>query len=300
MKDRTFTIQEIEAQTHVPSATLRQWERRYGFPQPERSENGYRIFSYLDIQQIIAMRDYIQDGMPSSKAAKLVQHQLAKPTSSSQPNSLEAFTESLTQAFLDLDEAKANRILSEALALHRGTDVFLEVMLKSVLNLGELWHAGKIDIATEHFASKYVQARLSSLLNSQPEHAGNKTIFVTCAPHEQHELGALMLAVMLRQAAYHVVYIGANTPIKDLSMLCQRLKPSAVLISVTTEPALKAVLKETTLLGNLAPLVALGGGAVNKENFKTPSGTVLLTGSLEQSVEQIHKLMNLQDKKMNT
>ncbi len=253
-----------------------------------------------DVQQIIAIRDYIEDGMPSSKAAKLVQHQLPKTKKASQPNSLEAFTESLTQAFLDLDEAKANKILSEAHALHRGIDVFLHIMLKSVLNLGELWHAGEIDIATEHFASNYVQARLRSLLNSQPEHAGKKTIVVACAPHEQHELGALMLAVMLRQAAYRIIYLGANTPIKDLSILSSRLKPSAILISISTQPALKALLKESTLLGKLAPLVALGGSAISSPDFKAPSGTVLLTGTLEQSVEQIHRFVLNQENKMNS
>ncbi|MCA9840399.1 MAG: MerR family transcriptional regulator, partial [Trueperaceae bacterium] len=266
MDDRKFTIQEVEAQTQVPAATLRQWERRYGFPKPERSDNGYRLFSSFDMQQIEAMRDYIEDGMASSQAAKLVQYQLAKPLSSL-VGSFDKYTGALTEAFLNLDEAKANQVLSEAHALHSVSDVFTHILQASVFDLGEKWHAGEIDIATEHFASNYAQARLRSLLNSQPEYAANTTIIVACAPFEQHELGALMLAVMLRQAAYHVIYLGANTPVKDLKILSERSKATAVLISITTETALKELLKEAKLLPNLAPFVALGGNIVNSAAF---------------------------------
>ena len=294
MELRTFTIQEVETQTHVPSATLRQWERRYGFPQPERSESGYRLYSHLDIQQIEAMRDYIEDGMPSSRAAKLVQHQIPKAADASQPGPLASYAEALTQAFLDLDEAKANQILSEAHALHKVCDVFVQVLQASVLKLGEMWHAGQLDIATEHFASNYAEAKLRSLLNSQPDHANSQTIIVACAPHELHELGALMLAVMLRQKAYHVIYLGADTPIKDLWMLSERSKPAAVLISVTTEVALKALLKDTTLLPKLAPLVALGGRAVSQTGFTVPQGTTLLTGGVEQAVNNLQNLIGRQ------
>lgn len=293
MNDRTFTIQEVEVKTQVPSATLRQWERRYGFPEPRRSENGYRIYSHSDIQQIIVMRDYIDNGMPSSKAAELVQNQIQK-TISSEPGSLNWFAEALTHAFLNLDETRANKVLSEAHALHRSADVFLHVMQQSIVELGERWHAGQLDISTEHFASNYVQARLRSLLSSQPEHANNKTILVACAPLEQHELGALMLSVMLRQAGYHVVYLGANNPIKDLWMLSERCKPTAVLISVTTEPALKALLKDSSILSKLAPLVALGGSAIST-SFSAPEGTVLLTGNVEQAVQQVDKLVKKVD-----
>ena len=34
----TMSIGEVAALTGVPAETLRTWERRYGFPAPERSE----------------------------------------------------------------------------------------------------------------------------------------------------------------------------------------------------------------------------------------------------------------------
>ncbi len=287
MTERKFTIQEVETQTHVPAATLRQWERRYDFPQPERSENGYRLYSHKDIQSIEAMKGYIENGMPSSRAAKLVQHHMlaVQPAHS---DSLEGFYQQLTQAFLNLDEAKANEVLSKAHALHSSHDVLIKVIQKSIVELGERWHAGKLDISTEHFASNYIQARLRTLLSSQPENSKGKTILISCAPLDQHELGALILAAMLKQTAYRVVYLGANTPLQELRAVCERLKPSAVLVSVTTQRALEEVKREHKHLLKLAPIVALGGYALSK-NYEMvfPQDIKLIRANAKTAVEQI-------------
>ena len=41
----TMSIGGVAALTGVPAETLRTWERRYGFPAPERSEGGHRLYS---------------------------------------------------------------------------------------------------------------------------------------------------------------------------------------------------------------------------------------------------------------
>lgn len=62
------------------SSTIRQWERRYGWPQPRRSTNGYRVYSrglIEDIRQVRLMakngtpiRTIIVDGMPKWPAKR--------------------------------------------------------------------------------------------------------------------------------------------------------------------------------------------------------------------------------------
>jgi len=41
-------------------------------------------------------------------------------------------------------------------------------------------------------------------------------ILVGCAPNEQHEVGALMFAVLLRSMCYQVEYLGPDVPLDDL------------------------------------------------------------------------------------
>ena len=67
--DGKYTVREVEERTGVPASSLRQWERRYGFPKPERSESGYRYFSEGDIDAISRMRDLVAEGVPPSRAA---------------------------------------------------------------------------------------------------------------------------------------------------------------------------------------------------------------------------------------
>ncbi len=40
-----LTIGDVVARTGVAEPTLRMWERRYGFPEPQRTENGHRRYS---------------------------------------------------------------------------------------------------------------------------------------------------------------------------------------------------------------------------------------------------------------
>jgi DICT domain-containing protein len=47
-----LTIREIARETGVSEGTLRMWETRYGFPEPERLPSGHRRYSEDDIAQV--------------------------------------------------------------------------------------------------------------------------------------------------------------------------------------------------------------------------------------------------------
>jgi MerR family transcriptional regulator, light-induced transcriptional regulator len=54
-----LSIGELARQTGVPAATLRSWEDRYGFPQPQRLEGGHRRYNQEDttvIAEILRLR----------------------------------------------------------------------------------------------------------------------------------------------------------------------------------------------------------------------------------------------------
>ena len=47
-----LTIREVTSRTGVEAATLRMWEQRYGFPEPERLPSGHRRYSHLDVELV--------------------------------------------------------------------------------------------------------------------------------------------------------------------------------------------------------------------------------------------------------
>jgi DICT domain-containing protein len=47
-----LAIREIAERTGVAAGTIRMWEQRYGFPAPERTPSGYRMYSEDDVETI--------------------------------------------------------------------------------------------------------------------------------------------------------------------------------------------------------------------------------------------------------
>ena len=286
-----YTVNEVEERTKVPASTLRQWERRYGFPMPARSESGYRLYSDRDLGQIEAMKRYIADGVPASRAAELVKRGgVPRPVT----NSATGLLEQLVDALADLDEARADKVLSEAYALHPVETVMLELVKGAVLELGQRSHQGEAPVTTGHFANTYLRGRLWSLFHTSANVnvLSAPTVVVACAPGDRHELGALMLAVTLRRGGYRVYFLGADTPVAGLAELARTLRPAAVLVSVAMPEYLEPLQAGRSYFDKMAPVVAFGGAAVdNQPEVVRSLGGQYLTNDLTQVVERLNALL---------
>lgn len=284
-----YTVNEVEERSKVPASTLRQWERRYGFPKPDRSESGYRLYSDEDIAHIESMKRHIANGIPASRAADLVRSQ---EETGGTPRPVASLKEDLVQALVDLDDGLADRVLSEAHALHPVEAVMLHVMRNAMIEIGDRWHAGAISTTTEHFASSYIQGRLRALLGLAGKNASGPTVIVACAPRDQHELGAMMAAVCLRREGYRVLYVGANTPLSDLRDMSGRVSADAVLISASTPDSVHALADQRAHLDDIAPVLAFGGMAFDaRPQLAETFGGVYLSKNLEAAMGAFRSLV---------
>ena len=255
-----YTVAEVEERSGVKASSLRQWERRYGFPRPERSASGYRYYSEQDLSMIRRMSELIAQGIPPSRAAAIMQEE---PLAGTGGRATGELARELGDALRTLDLERADRTLSEAFVIHSVEGVLLDVMRPALIHIGELWHEGKINVATEHVASNHLQGRLRSLLRMMPTEGGRHRLLVACAPGEQHEIGTLMLTTLLRRAGFEAVYLGADTPIADLVAMARSMRPAAVLVSATTKASVKALQQGSAELKVAAPLILFGGQAFN-------------------------------------
>jgi DNA-binding transcriptional MerR regulator len=283
-----YTVNEVEERTSVPATTLRQWERRYGFPQPERTESGYRLYDETDLERIGVMKRYIDDGVPASRAATLVK-QAVEPKA---PRSLLSLHKDLVKVLINLDEVKALELLNEAYALYSVESVMFEVMMPAMVELGNLWHQGKVNSTVEHFATSFIQGRLHALLSFSPNVRHAPAVIVACAPGEQHELALLMLAVCLRRNGYGVYYVGPNTPVADLVEMSHQVNPVAVMISASTSAILESLNQSKDLLKNIKGYVVFGGRAFAEQPEQAKSlGGMYLGANVPQVVEQFDRLI---------
>ncbi len=284
-----YTVNEVEERTGVPATTLRQWERRYGVPKPERSESGYRLYSDDDVTDIKAIKAHVDDGVPASRAAQIVGR---NPSDQRGPRPLRDLQGELVAALVDLDDGHADRVVAEAHTLYPVEDVVIELFQPVMVELGTLWHDGVVNTTTEHFASSYINGRLRQLMSLSGSNRSGHGVIVACAPHDQHELGALVLAVLLRRSGYQVYFIGANTPVEDLADMARTVRPVAVMISASSIDSVHHLMHKRNHLQGIAPLLVLGGNGFNTDPRRAELvGGRYLAASGADAVERFHDLV---------
>src|SRR4051794_22994996 len=65
-----FNIGTVSRMTNILEATLRVWERRYGFPRATRTEGGHRLYSQEEIFRLQRVKTRMDEGMQVSSAIR--------------------------------------------------------------------------------------------------------------------------------------------------------------------------------------------------------------------------------------
>jgi DNA-binding transcriptional MerR regulator len=68
--DRGYSTQAVADATGIPITTILAWERRYGVPQPRRTEGGRRLYSSADLALLRTMRDRTAQGTRAEAVAR--------------------------------------------------------------------------------------------------------------------------------------------------------------------------------------------------------------------------------------
>lgn len=262
-----LTIKVVSERTGVSVQTLRAWERRYGVPHPGRAPgNRYRLYDDDDIADVQWMRRQIEAGISPAQASLLLRQQRRpKAAASSASEQPLAETQSAFQtAVLESDERAIRQILDEAFELFTPERVALQIIQPAMVELGTRWLRNETTVWQEHVASNLVRLKLLAVFHSQPAPAVSAPyIIAACAPAEEHELGLLMLTLLLSRQGWRTTYLGQGTPLNDLVDLARAGKPNAVVISVTTVVGLTSLIQLLVEENRPAAPLVLGGHMLN-------------------------------------
>jgi DICT domain-containing protein len=58
-----LAIKDVAEQTGLAAGTIRMWEQRYGFPTPERTSSGYRVYTPQDVETLRRVLAYRENGL---------------------------------------------------------------------------------------------------------------------------------------------------------------------------------------------------------------------------------------------
>jgi DNA-binding transcriptional MerR regulator len=201
----------------VSANTVRSWERRYGFPHPQRSAGGHRQYELDDIE---ALKQALAETHNVSSAVTLAQRRGLGPASCSR----------LASAFATFDEQQADRLLEESLALRSVERTIEEVLLPAVADHAE---QDPYSTAAYEFAWRHATGWLSALKRLAPpaSNAGGVLILDACTAFELDTLHAQALELTLRRAGLRTLSLSPAIDRSRLGRALRALDPSGVVLS---------------------------------------------------------------------
>lgn len=226
-------IQAVAEATGVPAGTLRAWERRYGLPAPERSENGYRVYSAADIAQVQAMQQLIEQGLSASRAAEQVRRGVGAPVAAPVVDLWPTLVERVLAAIQAFDPDALDIELRKALLFGPAAEVYDRVLVPVMRALGDGWRDGTFGVAEEHLATEKLRGVFLDLHRlSQPARPLGLAV-LACVSGEDHVLPLYGIAMRLNARRLRTIVLGARTPPAAIAKAVDRLAPDLVGLSVT-------------------------------------------------------------------
>jgi DNA-binding transcriptional MerR regulator len=175
---RYLKMNEAAALLDVGPSTLRAWERRFGFPRPERSPGGHRAYPH---GELAALRAALVEGHSISAAVARARAALA------------ADTGTLIAALLAYDHERADRAIETTLSLRSVEGSVEEVLLPGLEKIVDRMGA---DSAAWAFSARWAADWLRRAKRLAPPMVGRTSIVLVNASRDELDLDAVYIRAL--------------------------------------------------------------------------------------------------------
>jgi len=241
-----FTIKDLENFSGIKAHTIRIWEKRYSLFKPNRTDSNIRLYDIDDLQKLLNVSLLYNDGLKISKIAKLSDSELAMKVREYvfESNLENQASNSFKLAMLNFDESLFNKTYNNLLSQTSFRDVFKNIFIPLLNEIGVLWQVNSITPAHEHFISNLIKQKIhvniEKLQLSQPNK--QTKMFVLYLPiNEIHDLGLLYLHFELLLHGHQSIYLGQSVPLGNLNDIQKIYKNVCYITYLTVEPSKETV-----------------------------------------------------------
>jgi methanogenic corrinoid protein MtbC1 len=272
-----YSIGAVERDTGIGRDTLRIWERRYGFPRPERNEKGERIYSEIQLRRLQRIRRLLDQGLRPGKLLPLGENALDKLEADLHPEKTEDLDQTVRtvlDAIRSADAGRVQTLFTEHYQRQGMQGFILDTLVPLLHTVGELWVAGKLQVFQEHFLSQQINRFLNTEIAAMQEHAGTPMVVLATLPGEQHTLGLLMVAAMLSSRGTASVNLGGEVPMDQIAAAVQQFRADIVGVTFSGAYPYKNIRPDLLELRELLPAdveIWTGGKGVGRLR-KLPAG----------------------------
>lgn len=230
-------IASVERETGLSKDTLRVWERRYGFPTPERDANGERLYAPAQVQRLTQIKRLMDRGHRPGKLlalddAALVALDEARPNVLATPSVLQLDT--WMHLVKTHDSEALQRLFYREMA-KRGLAGFVQdIIAPLIARVGEAWSRNELGIFEEHLFSQHLEKMFRTVLASMSPQHGSPCVLLTTLSGEEHTLGLLMVEALMVVEDVYPVLLGPQTPIDEIVRAAQLKQVDAVCLSFSS------------------------------------------------------------------
>lgn len=220
----SYTIKDLEKISGIKAHTIRIWEQRYQFLQPQRTETNIRTYSSDELKTILNVSLLNKYGFKISHIDKMSAEQMEEKILSL--NQIDAQRERVVNALIkemvSLNMANFERQMDTYIGQKGIEKTIIEIIFPFMERVGILWVTNHINPAQEHLATNVIRQKIILGIEKLPPVLNyTKRIVLFMPEGEYHEIGLLYVHFLLKQRGFYVDYLGANVPMVDLKYLSE-------------------------------------------------------------------------------
>jgi DNA-binding transcriptional MerR regulator len=236
-----FSIKDLENFSGIKAHTIRIWEKRYNILEPMRTETNIRLYDLESLQKLLNITLLHDYGYKISKIATYSEEKIplmVREIVSEKSAKIHAISE-FKVAMMNFDQEQFFNTYNQLLSKKSFKEIFFQVFIPLMSELGLLWQAKSISPAHEHFITYLIKQKL--LVNTEKlqilKPLKTDKVFVLSLPmNEIHELGLMYLNYDILLSGYKTIYLGESMPIADLKDLKAHFDSIVFISYLTVEP----------------------------------------------------------------
>jgi DNA-binding transcriptional MerR regulator len=290
----SYTIKDLEQISGIKAHTIRIWEQRYQFLQPQRTETNIRSYSADELKVILNVSLLNKYGFKISHIDKMSTAEIEDKIMGL--NQLDAEKERVVNALIK-DMVSLNMFAFEKqldiYIAQKGIEKTVTSIIFSFLErVGVLWITNHINPAQEHLASNIIRQKIILGIEKLPKGLQSNKLVVLFMPEgEYHEIGLLFVHYLLKLRGFNVDYLGTNVPTVDLKYLTE-IKKVDYLYAHITAPIkgfkLNKFLEQIGQIDKSIPIILTGQ---MMQEYKGPiASNIKVMNSLTQTMETLSNL----------
>ena len=292
MKEPQFTIAAVERDVGLSKDVLRVWERRYGFPVPNRDPHGERLYPAAQVLRLRLLKRLMDLGHRPGRLMSTSAEELeALAAGSHGVKAADAGSHELDKLFALVrhhDAAAYLQAMQQRLARHGLRQFVMDTVAPLTVQIGLAWQQGQLQVFEEHLFTELTARVLRQAIATVPG-GSEPRVLLTTLPKEPHEMGLLMVEAVLSLEGAQCISLGTQMPLMEIVDAVAAHQVDVVALSFSAAfPARQTRALLEQLRAALPGPAELWAGGAGVRKLAAPDG-VMCMASLDSAIAAVSR-----------